>query len=210
MDIKHYHTVSFLYTSVASAFTPPVKPIPRISLQSSLGDEIRASQSIFDNISYTSRSTSHNTEHNSGYAPISQSTGQVGTYGVIGEAPRRNVPIDYNSSKSARPAFVPHSSTGAGNTPMSNASPNNNYRHVPTDYNACKSFIASEYELAYFQKDAPKQQFTPHSSTGAGSSIIGTSSQYTMLLRITILANHFQYQNMRLRTIKTREWHILQ
>lgn len=171
-------TAGFLYTSVASAFAPPSKTIWRTSLQSSLGDEIRSSQSIFDNIAYTSRSTSHNTEHNSGYAPISQSTGQVGTYGVIGETFHRNVPIDYNSSKSAKPVFVPHSSTGAGYAPMSNASPNYYYRHVPTDYNACKSFTISQHELEYFQKDASKQQFTPHSSTGAGGSTMSTSAQY--------------------------------
>lgn len=152
--------------SLTSAFTCNKNAIPSSSLHSSLGDEIRDSQSIFDNISYTSRSsTTQNTiGHNSGYAPVSQSTGQVGNYGVIGETPERNVPIDYNSSKSSRPAFVPHSSTGAGNALMSNASP---YRHAPTDYNACKSFSVSQDELGYF-RGGTQQQFTPHSSTGAG------------------------------------------
>jgi hypothetical protein len=60
-------------------------------------------------------------------APISQSTGQVGTYGVIDAASNyRDGPVDYNSHKSASGRavqFVPHSSTGAGGAPMSNASP---------------------------------------------------------------------------------------
>jgi hypothetical protein len=106
---------------------------------------------------------------------MSLSTGQVGTYGVIGETTfDRVASIDGNSRKTRYAPFVPHSSTGAGGAPVSNASP---YRHVPIDYNACKSFSVSNEELSYFQNASTKQEFSPHSSTGAIVSSVGTMSQ---------------------------------
>ena len=176
-EMAIFYIVNALFLSHALAFTPQNRVFSPSSLQLSLGDEIRESQSLFDNIEFTSRSISANNSvhqnRSGGYAPISQSTGQVGTYGVIGEIYHRNIPTGLDSSTSSKhkSAFVPHSSTGAGGARMSPASP---YRHAPVDYNSCKSFFVSEDELSYFQ--SANQQFIPHSSTGAAISFASLNS----------------------------------
>ena len=196
----------FLCAQMASAFVPSTRrPKSLSNLQSSF-DEVRhegasTSQSIFNNIQYTSRSTtaiadteastssrrrivSGDTlrEARSGYAPVSQSTGQVGTFGVIGDATsNHNHPAaasstnnNYNHGSNQSPrssAFIPHSSTGAGSA--SRINPNSpQYRHAPIDYNACKSFVIPQSDLSYFQQvsDNSLQQFNPNSSINGASS----------------------------------------
>ena len=169
--------VNYIFLSHALAFTPQTRVVYSLPLRLSLGDEIRESQSLFDNIEFTSRSTSANNvghqNRSGGYAPVSQSTGQVGTHGVIGESNDRNIPTAHYSiipSKHESP-FVPHSSTGAGGSRTSSASP---YRHVPVDYNACKSFSVSDDELSNFQ--SANQQLICHSPTGSGFSSVTPKS----------------------------------
>lgn len=118
----------------------------------------------------------------------------------------RHAPTDYNACKSftpledelsyfqqAKQSFDPHSSTGASrNTDMIS-------RYAPTDYNSSKSFSSHEKEVLYQDvrmnhsstidaqtpnvhidrftdlnsKAAP---FVPHSSTGAGGSLMSAAS----------------------------------
>lgn len=179
----------------ASAFTPSTRGTKSsLHRQSSLA-QVRegaasSSQSIFDNIQYTSRSTaaiiadsttiiSGDTvrEARSGYAPVSQSTGQVGTIGVIGDTTtthhhRPASLTNYNDNTMNASAFNPHSSTGA-----SRVAPNSCYdRHAPVDYNACKSFTVSESDLYFEQSSASTNNSNTTPRFNRHSSMNGISS----------------------------------
>eukprot|EP00956_Cyclotella_meneghiniana_P038597 scaffold156744_cov58-Cyclotella_meneghiniana.AAC.1 len=141
---------------MASAFVPSTRrPKSLSNLQSSF-DEVRhegasTSQSIFNNIQYTSRSTT----------TISDTEASTSSWRRI---------VSGDTLREARSGYAPVSqSTGSA----SRINPNSpQYRYAPIDYNACKSFAIPQSDLSYFQQssDNTLQQFNPNSSINGASS----------------------------------------